>query len=113
MECSSQAKCGAHVRGNFVILTSTITCPRCGHRAIEQMPVDVCQFFYDCKCCGERLVTVVYSVRTDRFLVRRYNLTAVANPGRTSGATIVYRNPQSRSNRVHHFSRALSRAFIC
>jgi len=37
------------------ILTSTITCPRCGHRASERMPVDACQFFYDCKGCGARL----------------------------------------------------------
>ena len=33
---------------------STITCPRCGHRASERMPVDACQFFYDCKGCGAR-----------------------------------------------------------
>jgi len=34
---------------------STITCPKCGHQATEQMPTDACQFFYDCKACGERL----------------------------------------------------------
>jgi hypothetical protein len=34
------------------ILASTITCPRCGHRATETMPTDACQFFYDCKGCG-------------------------------------------------------------
>jgi len=38
-----------------VILKSTIICPHCGHRAIEQMPTDACRFFYDCKRCGERL----------------------------------------------------------
>jgi hypothetical protein len=38
-----------------MILESTITCPQCGHRAIEQMPTDACQFFYHCKGCGERL----------------------------------------------------------
>ena len=32
-------------------LTSTITCPLCGHRALEIMPIDACQFFYDCKGC--------------------------------------------------------------
>ena len=32
-----------------------ITCPKCGHLAAEQMPTDACQFFYDCKGCGERL----------------------------------------------------------
>jgi hypothetical protein len=38
-----------------VILKSTITCPQCGHQATEQMPTDACQFFYNCKGCGERL----------------------------------------------------------
>ena len=33
-------------------LRSTLTCPRCGHRATETMPTDACQFFYDCKGCG-------------------------------------------------------------
>lgn len=34
------------------VLESAITCPNCGHRAIETMPTDACQFFYDCKTCG-------------------------------------------------------------
>ena len=34
------------------ILESTITCPTCGHAAIETMPTDSCQFFYNCKGCG-------------------------------------------------------------
>ena len=34
---------------------STITCPVCGHRATERMPVDACQFFYDCRGCGALL----------------------------------------------------------
>ncbi|WP_247296452.1 GDCCVxC domain-containing (seleno)protein [Bradyrhizobium sp. 87] len=38
-----------------MILNSTITCPKCGHAAAEVMPTDACQFFYDCKGCGERL----------------------------------------------------------
>ena len=33
-------------------LTSTLTCPRCGHVAEETMPTDACQWFYDCKGCG-------------------------------------------------------------
>ncbi|MFI5010868.1 MAG: GDCCVxC domain-containing (seleno)protein [Hyphomicrobiales bacterium] len=33
-------------------LTSTITCPICGHRKTEAMPTDACQFFYECKGCG-------------------------------------------------------------
>ncbi|MGB6507745.1 MAG: GDCCVxC domain-containing (seleno)protein [Xanthobacteraceae bacterium] len=39
----------------MVITVSAITCPKCGHRATEKMPTDACQFFYDCKGCGERL----------------------------------------------------------
>ena len=31
---------------------STLTCPQCSHRAIETMPTDACQYFYDCKGCG-------------------------------------------------------------
>ncbi|KAA3624450.1 MAG: hypothetical protein DWQ08_10380 [Proteobacteria bacterium] len=38
-----------------VILTSEITCPRCGYQEVEQMPTDACQFFYECKGCGELL----------------------------------------------------------
>jgi hypothetical protein len=38
-----------------VQLESTLTCPHCGHQASEIMPQDACQFFYDCKGCGERL----------------------------------------------------------
>lgn len=34
-----------------MILTSTVTCPNCGHRSRESMPTDACQFFYECKSC--------------------------------------------------------------
>lgn len=33
-------------------LYSEITCPYCGHRRVELMPTDACQFFYDCTGCG-------------------------------------------------------------
>ncbi len=33
-------------------LTTTITCPQCGHREREEMPTNACQYFYDCKGCG-------------------------------------------------------------
>lgn len=36
-------------------LLSTITCPVCGHRKTEAMPVDACLFFYECTGCGTRL----------------------------------------------------------
>lgn len=36
-------------------LESRLTCPKCGFQATEQMPLDACQFFYECKGCGEKL----------------------------------------------------------
>jgi len=33
-------------------LTSTLTCPLCGHQAAQSMPADACQFFYECERCG-------------------------------------------------------------
>jgi hypothetical protein len=38
-----------------LILRSTITCPGCGHRSIETMPTDACQYIYVCKGCGQQL----------------------------------------------------------
>jgi len=32
--------------------TSLLTCPHCGHRSEETMPVDACRFFHDCAGCG-------------------------------------------------------------
>jgi hypothetical protein len=40
---------------NEIILESELTCPHCGHRKIETMPTDACQFFYDCAGCGALL----------------------------------------------------------
>ncbi|MDH3577809.1 MAG: hypothetical protein OEO71_08330 [Gammaproteobacteria bacterium] len=34
---------------------STLTCPECGHSAHEVMPVNACEFFYECKGCGTLL----------------------------------------------------------
>lgn len=34
-----------------IVLTSTITCPNCGHKKEEVMPTDACQYFYDCENC--------------------------------------------------------------
>ena len=31
---------------------STVTCPQCGHRSMETMPIDACQYLYTCKRCG-------------------------------------------------------------
>ena len=34
-----------------MVLASVLTCPRCGHAKREDMPVDACQFFYECESC--------------------------------------------------------------
>ena len=34
---------------------STLTCPECGHQAMELMPTNACQFYYDCGGCGALL----------------------------------------------------------
>ncbi|MDH3439518.1 MAG: hypothetical protein OEM63_02110 [Gammaproteobacteria bacterium] len=31
---------------------SDINCPECGHIEREKMPVNACQYFYDCKGCA-------------------------------------------------------------
>lgn len=33
------------------ILQSVITCPHCGAVTEETMPLDACQFFYECTAC--------------------------------------------------------------
>ncbi|HEY5692163.1 MAG TPA: GDCCVxC domain-containing (seleno)protein [Cyclobacteriaceae bacterium] len=33
------------------VLLSTIMCPHCGHEKEEKMPIDACQFFYECEHC--------------------------------------------------------------
>ncbi|MGB5324165.1 MAG: GDCCVxC domain-containing (seleno)protein [Pseudomonadales bacterium] len=32
--------------------TCTIICPICGHKCVELMRKDACQFFYQCKGCS-------------------------------------------------------------
>jgi hypothetical protein len=31
---------------------STLTCPQCATRTRAEMPLDACQFFFDCPGCG-------------------------------------------------------------
>jgi hypothetical protein len=38
-------------RKSAMQLESTLICPQCGHQAVEAMPIDACQFFYECKGC--------------------------------------------------------------
>jgi len=37
------------------ILESEITCPNCGHKKVEDMPTNACQFFYECDNCNRVL----------------------------------------------------------
>lgn len=39
----------------MIALQSTITCPRCGHAAIETMPTDACQIRYSCSQCEHEM----------------------------------------------------------
>jgi hypothetical protein len=32
-------------------LNVTVTCPHCGYRAVEVMPLDRCVFVYECRGC--------------------------------------------------------------
>ncbi|MGY8814631.1 MAG: GDCCVxC domain-containing (seleno)protein [Gammaproteobacteria bacterium] len=38
-----------------IIVESNLTCPLCNHIEKENMPVDACQYFYECKACAELL----------------------------------------------------------
>jgi hypothetical protein len=38
-----------------MVLESVITCPECSACKTETMPLDACQYFYDCARCGARL----------------------------------------------------------
>ncbi|MGH2411205.1 MAG: GDCCVxC domain-containing (seleno)protein [Chloroflexota bacterium] len=34
---------------------ATLTCPACGQRTTETMPMDACLYFYTCPRCGTRV----------------------------------------------------------
>ena len=36
-------------------MMSTLTCPRCGHASMDEMPVTSCRYFYECQGCGVTL----------------------------------------------------------
>ena len=38
--------------GSKIIIKSVITCPKCGYGKEETMPLDACQYFYQCENCG-------------------------------------------------------------
>ncbi len=35
----------------MIEMNSVITCPICGHKTVEEMPTDACQYFFDCPNC--------------------------------------------------------------
>jgi hypothetical protein len=35
-----------------ILKESTLTCPECGHQVKEEMPIDSCQFFWECPNCS-------------------------------------------------------------
>lgn len=39
------------IDGIVVELESTISCPECGYKKTETMPIDACQYFYKCGNC--------------------------------------------------------------
>ena len=41
--------------GSELVLQSTITCPICAHQALETMPTDACQWYYECGNCKSLL----------------------------------------------------------
>ena len=42
-------------QGSRVNTEATLTCPRCGEESTATMPLDACQYFYECPHCGEML----------------------------------------------------------
>ena len=36
-----------------IVLSSELTCPKCGHGSVESMPTDACIYFFECTACGE------------------------------------------------------------
>lgn len=43
-----------HSRGG-VVLQSEVQCPNCGHKKMETMPTEACQYFYECENCKQVL----------------------------------------------------------
>ncbi|MDD1494077.1 MULTISPECIES: GDCCVxC domain-containing (seleno)protein [Burkholderia] len=40
---------------NDVVLESVLTCPHCGFAKQDTMPMDACQYYYECSNCGALL----------------------------------------------------------
>ena len=41
--------------GSVIRIDAILTCPDCGHQAVETMPVNACQRFYRCGGCQTTL----------------------------------------------------------
>lgn len=39
----------------MLVHQSVITCPQCRTEHMETMPVDACQYYYECRDCGKLL----------------------------------------------------------
>jgi hypothetical protein len=39
----------------MIVTESVIACPNCGARKAESMPLDACQYFYECTSCSTLL----------------------------------------------------------
>ncbi|MGA9853003.1 MAG: GDCCVxC domain-containing (seleno)protein [Gammaproteobacteria bacterium] len=39
------------MKESSAILDSILTCPHCGHQTQARMPIDACQFFFECPHC--------------------------------------------------------------
>lgn len=39
----------------MTVVDSVLVCPACGHAKAERMPLDACQWFYECEACGALL----------------------------------------------------------
>ena len=46
---------GRVVMTEAITRISTLTCPECGYRSDETMPLDACILFHDCAGCGALL----------------------------------------------------------
>lgn len=51
--CDEDACCESSTESSE---TSEITCPKCGHKATETLPTQVCQIKYNCKKCDTLLM---------------------------------------------------------
>ncbi len=38
-----------------IVTHSVLTCPKCGARSGQEMPVDACVYFFECEGCGTLL----------------------------------------------------------